>query len=80
MPKDPRHILSNREYEVFVCLGRGMISREIGQELNISPQTVQVHRRQIARKLGTRGTDLSIAAVKYHNSLQFLEDPWNGSS
>lgn len=35
MSKDPRHILSNRECQVFVCLGRGMISREIGQDLNI---------------------------------------------
>lgn len=69
--KEPKQVLSEREYEVFLCLGRGMISREIGEHLNISPQTVQVHRRRIARKLDTRGTELSVAAVKYFNDLQY---------
>lgn len=69
--KEPKQVLSDREYEVFLCLGRGMISREIGQHLSISPQTVQVHRRRIARKLDTRGTELSVAAVKYFNDLQY---------
>lgn len=69
--KEPKQVLSEREYEVFLCLGRGMISREIGEHLNISPQTVQVHRRRIARKLDTQGTELSVAAVKYFNDLHY---------
>jgi DNA-binding CsgD family transcriptional regulator/tetratricopeptide (TPR) repeat protein len=67
---DPKRVLTKREYEVFLCLGQGMISKEIGSTLSISPQTVQVHRRQIARKLNTRGSEISVVAVKYYSNLK----------
>lgn len=65
-----RDLLSAREYEIFVLIGRGLMSKEIGEKLFISPQTVQTHRRKIAEKLGTTGPELVQAALKhYHETL-----------
>lgn len=44
--------LSPREHEVLRCIIRGLISKEIGFELGISPRTVDAHRSAILRKLG----------------------------
>lgn len=43
--------LSRREKEVFHLLRRGLTSREISEELNISKNTVDTHRRKILAKL-----------------------------
>jgi DNA-binding NarL/FixJ family response regulator len=43
--------LSDRELEVLRCIGRGMSSREIGDELFISVKTVEAHREHIKQKL-----------------------------
>jgi DNA-binding NarL/FixJ family response regulator len=65
-----RDRLSEREYEIFLLIGRGLMSKEIGEKLDISPQTVQVHRRKIAEKLGTAGPELVQLALKhYHTTL-----------
>lgn len=65
-----RDLLSAREYEIFVLVGRGLMSKEIGEKLFISPQTVQTHRRKIAEKLGTAGPELVQAALRhYHETL-----------
>jgi len=44
--------LTEREHEVLQCIVRGQISKEIGQELGISPRTVDAHRSGILRKMG----------------------------
>jgi DNA-binding NarL/FixJ family response regulator len=44
--------LSDRELQVLRCIGRGMSSREIGDELFISVKTVEAHREHIKQKLG----------------------------
>jgi two-component system, LuxR family, response regulator FixJ len=44
--------LSPREHQVLRCIIRGLISKEIGNELGISPRTVDAHRSAILRKLG----------------------------
>lgn len=52
-PQPPLHQkLSNREYEILRMLGSGMSSKQIAQELNLSPQTVSSHRARILKKLG----------------------------
>lgn len=49
---DPVHTrLTAREREVLQWLARGATSRETSDELNISPKTVDTHRRHIMEKL-----------------------------
>ena len=45
------HLLSNREKEVVTLVARGMTSRAIARELNISSRTVEGHRASIREKL-----------------------------
>jgi DNA-binding NarL/FixJ family response regulator len=63
-----RSRLSEREYEVFLLVGRGLMSKEIAEKLFISPQTVQTHRRKIADKLGTTGSEFLQLAIKHYQS------------
>lgn len=65
---DIRGLLSDREYEIFLLIGRGLMSKEIGEKLDISAQTVQVHRRKIAEKLGTAGPELVQVALKHYHT------------
>lgn len=44
--------LSSREREVLQLLSRGLNTKEIASELNISIKTVETHRKQIMDKLG----------------------------
>lgn len=44
--------LSDRELEVFEYLGRGLTSREIAKELNLSPKTVATYWSRAKVKLG----------------------------
>lgn len=48
--------LSVREKEVFRYIGRGLSSKNIAQTLGLSIRTIDVHRANIKRKLGTRTT------------------------
>jgi DNA-binding NarL/FixJ family response regulator len=66
--KDVRDRLSEREYEIFLLVGRGLMSKEIGEMLFISPQTVQAHRRKMADKLGTTGSEFAQLAIKHYQS------------
>ncbi len=63
-----RERLSEREYEIFLLVGRGLLSKEIGEKLHISPQTVQTHRRKMAEKLGTTGAEFVQLAIKHYQS------------
>jgi DNA-binding NarL/FixJ family response regulator len=44
--------LSDRELQVLRCVGRGLSTREIAEELFISVKTVETHREHIKAKLG----------------------------
>ena len=44
--------LSTRELEVLELFGRGLGMREIASKLEISPKTIETHRRHIGRKFG----------------------------
>jgi DNA-binding NarL/FixJ family response regulator len=63
-----RQRLSPREYEIFLLIGRGLLSKEIGEKLGISPLTVQTHRKRIGEKLGTAGPELVQLALKHYHS------------
>ena len=54
----PQQVMSKREYEVFCGIGRGLANKEIAVSLGLSPQTVETHRKSVARKLGASGSDL----------------------
>mgnify|MGYP001295899647 CR=1 FL=1 len=62
--------LTEREKEVLALVADGLLNREIGEKLAISPKTVARHRENIMRKLGlhTR-TDL----VKYALSIGLID-------
>ena len=63
-----RDRLSEREYEIFLLVGRGLLSKEVGEKLHISPQTVQTHRRKMAEKLGTTGAEFVQLALKHYHT------------
>lgn len=44
--------LTDRELEVFELLGRAHGTRQIAEQLHLSPKTVESHRENIKRKLG----------------------------
>jgi two-component system NarL family response regulator len=48
----PRDLLSRRERQVLALIAEGKRSSEIAERLKISLGTVEVHRRNIMRKLG----------------------------
>lgn len=50
-PLQPASILTSREREVLQLLAEGGKTAEIGSQLNISPRTVESHRRNIMEKL-----------------------------
>lgn len=47
----PIESLTDREFEVFDMVGRGLGTREIAEKLNLSVKTVEVHRSRIKEKL-----------------------------
>jgi DNA-binding NarL/FixJ family response regulator len=47
----PMQRLSDREFEVFEMIGRGMAMREIAKALHLSVKTVETHRTHIKEKL-----------------------------
>ena len=58
--------LSDRELEVFELIGRGHTAREIGEQLSISPKTVESHRARIKAKLGIETpTELMRQAIQW---------------
>jgi DNA-binding NarL/FixJ family response regulator len=48
----PHETLSDREYQVFRLLAMGKTVKQIGKELDLSPQTVSTHRTHILEKMG----------------------------
>jgi len=47
----PVDVLSDRELEVLEKLGKGLTTREIADDLHLSPKTVETHRAHIKEKL-----------------------------
>lgn len=56
--------LSPRERDVFALLVKGLSSKAIAAELNLSPKTIEDHRAQIATKTGTSGLAQLIALAE----------------
>ena len=59
--KSPLGRLTDREFEVFQWMGRGLTTQEIAGRLHISEKTVETHRMHIKTKLGI-GTATELVA------------------
>lgn len=65
--------LTDREFEVFRCVGQGMTTREIGFQLHISAKTVETHRLHIREKLALKTTpELIRFAVRWAGSQNLI--------
>ncbi len=51
----PRPLLSLRESEILSALARGLSSKQIAREMDVSVRTVETHRQSIKRKLNLDG-------------------------
>jgi DNA-binding NarL/FixJ family response regulator len=61
-PRDP---LSPREREVAALIARGFSTKEIAEDLRISPKTVETHRQRIMEKLGFhKAAEIATYAVR----------------
>jgi DNA-binding NarL/FixJ family response regulator len=49
--QDPIDTLTNREMQIFEMIGRGLTTKQIAQQLHLSPKTVDAHRENIKTKL-----------------------------
>ena len=54
--------LSPRESEITRMIHSGLTSKQIGQLLSISQETVEKHRRNIRRKVGISGKKVNLAS------------------
>ncbi|MHB8519478.1 MAG: response regulator [Limisphaerales bacterium] len=62
----PIEQLTDREFEVFQLIGQGRGTREIAQQLHLSPKTVEVHRANIKEKTQIKtATELIRFAVRW---------------
>ena len=62
----PIEKLTDREFEIFQLIGHGNSTRDIAEQLHLSPKTVDVHRGHIKEKLGlTDATALVRHAVRW---------------
>lgn len=67
--ESPLEQLSDRELEVFQLLGRGLSTRQIAEDLNVSFKTVQAYCARIKDKLNlTNATELLREAIRWHDS------------
>jgi len=51
---NPSEALSNRELQVFELIGQGMTTVQIAEKLDVSPKTVESHRKVIKTKLNVQ--------------------------
>lgn len=62
----PLERLTDREREVFALIGRGLGTREIAEQLDLSVKTIETYQARIKEKLGlTSGHDLIRVAVSW---------------
>jgi DNA-binding NarL/FixJ family response regulator len=66
----PIERLTDREFEVFQLIGHGKSTRDIAEQLHLSPKTVDVHRGNIKEKLG-----LTDATALVRHAVRWVEAP-----
>jgi len=69
--ESPVRQLTDREFEVFELLGRGLGTTQMAAELHISVKTVEVHRAHIKDKLNIKsGSELIAYAARWAQSAE----------
>lgn len=58
--------LTDREYEVFTMIGRGMGTREIADKLGLSIKTIEAHREHIKDKLNLKNANELLRSALQH--------------
>ena len=61
--QDPQRILSAREQEVLRLVAEGLTSKAIGQQLYLSPKTVDHHLASVFNKLGVESRAQAVAVA-----------------
>lgn len=56
-PQSPWDLLSDREMDVFLRIGKGYGTQQVAKQLHISAKTVEAHRASIKIKLGISASD-----------------------
>lgn len=64
--REPRELLSEREYQVLRRLGTGHAPKAIALDLGVSPKTVSTYRARILEKLGLRNNAELVRFVVEH--------------
>lgn len=64
----PVEKLTDREFDIYQLIGKGKATKEIAEQLHISPKTVAVHREHIKEKLG-----IASAAELTHQAIRWEE-------
>ena len=63
---NPAELLSHRELDVFAMIGQGMTTQQIARKLDLSPRTIETHRKNIKMKLELQnGVQLSRCAFAW---------------
>jgi DNA-binding NarL/FixJ family response regulator len=66
LEKDPIENFSDRELQVFEMIGRGLTTKQISRELELSHKTVETHREKIKAKLNLKtSAELSRHATQW---------------
>lgn len=66
---EEKKILSSRELSILKLFCKGYTYKEIGAKLNISPRTVETHKKNIQTKISVRST-AEMIEFAYQNNLQ----------
>ena len=64
----PIEKLTDREFEIFQLIGQGKSTRDIAEQLHLSPKTVDVHRTHLKEKL-----DLKDATALIRHAVRWVE-------
>ena len=65
--KDPTELITEREKEIICCVAKGMVNKQIADELCLSIHTVTTYRRNISAKLNIHSTAGLIIFAILHN-------------
>jgi DNA-binding NarL/FixJ family response regulator len=55
--EDPHEILSDREFEILILLGRGLSGNEISQMLSLSNKTISTYKSRLMQKMNFENTN-----------------------
>jgi len=72
----PERVFSDREIEIFTCLGQGLSAKEIAAQLNRSVSTINTHVDRMKRKLNlSSSADLVFRAYQWVQKRYISDDP-----